>query len=276
MKKNSYLIFLLLVLATACTKTTQDIESSLDIPVIESFLSPDNEVLVRLTTAIPYSSDTTLYIDRNISGINIYLTTDEESYVLTEITDSAGYYKDMTRELRINENRSYNIEFQYKENKVSGNTYVPLKPENFETSETTIAVPRITENGGMGMPNMTEIELSWDDPNNDYYLIYIQYLEDNYDTINTIVEIDDAAERANFSSEPIQNNVYIIRSMQFMFFGEYRLVLCRITEDYAKLYETLSQSSLEGLAEPPTNIENGKGIFAAFNSDTLTVNVVED
>ena len=236
-----------------------------------------NEISVRLTTALPYTTDTTIEYNEALSGMAVYISSDSGTYILNEIYDSAGYYKDMSGELEIKENTTYNLEFQYKEQLISSSTTTPLVPENFETSESTIELERITESSGMGMPpDMTEIELTWDDFNNDYYLLYIQYMEDEYDTVNTLFEIDDAYEMANFSSEPIQNNNYILRSRQFQFFGEYQIVLCRITEEYAQLYETLSQSSLEGLAEPPTNIINGKGIFTGFNSDTLTINVVED
>ena len=277
MKYTNYIVLIIFVFVAACTKTTQDIVTSIDIPIVESFLLPGDEILVRLTTAIPYSTDTTLEYNEDLSGMVVYISTDSGTYILNEIYDSAGYYKDMSGELEIKENITYNLEFQYKEQLISSSTTTPLVPENFETSESTIELGRITESSGMGMPpDMTEIELTWDDFNNDYYLLYIQYMEDEYDTVNTLFEIDDAYEMANFSSEPIQNNNYILRSRQFQFFGEYQIVLCRITEEYAQLYETLSQSSLEGLAEPPTNIINGKGIFTGFNSDTLTINVVED
>lgn len=267
-----------IVLITSCKKTTQEIETSLDIPVVQSFLSPANVPVVRLTTAIPYTTDTTLEVINDISGIDVYLTTKEVSYLLTEVSDSAGYYMDQTATLVITENQSCQLEFQYNGSNVTSSTAVPLKPENFATSESTIEMERITEEGGGngGPPNMTDIELSWDDENNDFYLIYIQYLEEEYDPINSIIEIEDPAELANFSSSPLQDSLYTIRSMQFMFFGEYRIVLSRITEEYAQLYETLSQSSLEGLAEPPTNVMNGKGIFTAFNSDTLYINVIEE
>lgn len=278
MRKISNALAISIVLITSCAKTSLETETSLNIPVVQSFLSPGNEAIVRLTTAVPYTTDTTTVANSNISGIDVYLTAKDETYLLTEMSDSAGYYSDQSGTLVISENESCQLEFQYNGTQVSSSTIVPLKPQNFEGSETTIEVERITETGGVGAgpPDMTEIELSWSDENNEFYLIYIQYLEDEYDTINEVIDIEDASELANFSSSPMQDNLYTIRSMQFMFFGEYRIVLCRITEDYAQLYETLSQSSLEGLAEPPTNVVNGKGIFTGFNSDTLFINVVEE
>lgn len=276
MKNIFYIILILSVLLSGCLKTTEDLETGYDIPIVASFLSPGNELLIRLTSAIPYTNDTSLAVSKNLSDLQVYIHSDSITYILTEIIDSAGYYKDMSEELQIAENKTYLLEFEYNDINVTSSTLTPIKPENFETSVSSIELEKISEESGWSPPNMTDIELSWDDVNNDYYLINIQYMEDEYDTVNTIIEIEDAYEMANFTSEPLQDNVYTIRSMQFMFFGEYRIILYRISEEYAQLYETLSQSSLEGLAEPPTNIVNGKGIFAAFNSDTLSFNVIEE
>lgn len=268
---------MLSILFSGCLKTTEDLETGFDIPIVESFLSPGNELLVKLSSAIPYTTDTSLAVSTNLSNLIVYIHADSTTYLLSEISDSAGYYKDTAAELKVEENKTYFLEFEYNDNNVTSSTLTPLKPENFETSVSSIEMEKITEETGWSPPNsMTDIELSWDDEQNDYYLINIQYMEDEYDTINTIIEIDDAYEMANFTSEPMQDNIYALKSMQFMFFGEYRIILYRISEEYAQLYETLSQSSLEGLAEPPTNIVNGKGIFAAFNSDTLSFNVIEE
>ncbi len=89
------------------------------------------------------------------------------------------------------------------------------------------------------------------------------------------IPIENPEELATFTTDPIQNNVYNMRSMQFRFFGTYRMVLFRITPAYAELFESLSQSSLEGLVEAESNIINGKGVFAAYHSDTLQIEVVE-
>lgn len=275
MKKIIFTLVVAAVLLTACTKTNQDDSSTLETPIVESFLAPAKEALVRLTTAIPYTTDTTIEIDNNITDAQVYISYGEKAFLLSELVDSAGYYREITGEFEVEAGQTYQLEFQYNNNEITASTTIPLKPENFEISETTTEIERITEDVGFGPPDMTEIELSWDNETGDYFLIYIQYLEDEYDTINTVIELDEDIDYANFSSDPLSTDYYTFRSMQFRFFGEYQVVLSRITETYAQLYETLSQSSLEGLTEPPTNVTNGMGVFAAFNSDTLTINVVE-
>lgn len=69
-------------------------------------------------------------------------------------------------------------------------------------------------------------------------------------------------------SAPSVSDVYNIQSKKIRYYGRYRVVLYKVNEEYANLYESTSTSS-QSLTNPYTNIENGKGIFTAFNTDTL-------
>ena len=50
-------------------------------------------------------------------------------------------------------------------------------------------------------------------------------------------------------------------------FGNHRLRLYRINDEYADLYEGLDQDSRD-LNEPPSNIVGALGIFSAFSADS--------
>lgn len=73
---------------------------------------------------------------------------------------------------------------------------------------------------------------------------------------------------------PTNNNSIMINGRMIQYFGDYVAVLLKINEEYIELYESLNQSSTN-LFESPTNIENGKGIFTSFSSDTLNFSVEE-
>ena len=124
--------------------------------------------------------------------------------------------------------------------------------------------------------NTEEIEITWTTTDNSYYLVKYEYLEDEYDPVNETIEIEDSEEFVSFTSPPLQDSIFTIRPMQFRYFGQYNLILFKITDDYASVYESINQSSLDDLTEPVTNIENARGIFTSFNSDTLQFYVVED
>ncbi|RLD82470.1 MAG: hypothetical protein DRJ10_05030, partial [Bacteroidetes bacterium] len=78
-----------------------------------------------------------------------------------------------------------------------------------------------------------------------------------------------------FSAEPIDGDAYDLNTRrQLVFFGNYRLILYKVNQEYVNLYENISQSTLN-LTEPLTNIDNGLGIFTGINSDTLSLQVRE-
>lgn len=275
---NIYQISLVLmsIMLAGCQATEQDDLSVETQPVVQAFLTPGVSPEVKVSRVIAFSDDSTSSVAEEISGLEIQLTDGNNVCLLVELSDSlAGTYTDTSGCLVITPGSTYQLSFYYNECLITSATTVPSKPLSFECSETQIKVERITEDTEPGPPSMTEVELTWVNDELDYYLISIRYMEEEYDTINLLEEIEDAYDIANFSTEPMQVNFYTIRSMQFAFFGQYQIVLSHVNSDYANLYESLGQSTLDGLVEPTPNIENAKGIFTSYNSDTLYLNVLE-
>lgn len=276
MKKTLISILVVATIMVGCNKTEDAALSLENMAVVASFLSPNQTPTVILSSATAYTDDTTTVVNNVISGLTIKLSTGDLEYNLAEVDSIPGTYQESSGNLNIEPGMTYQLSFTYKDLDISSSTIIPTKPENYEISDTIISLERITEDIGPGNPpTMEELELTWDNEEADYYILNIQYMEEEYDTINTMFEIEDAEAIANFSTEPIQTDYFTIRSMQFSFFGKYRIVLSHISPEYAKLYESLSQSSLEGLTEPESNVINGKGIFTSYNSDTLFINVTE-
>lgn len=245
-----------------------------DIPVVQSFLLPGSTPEVILSKVI-YFTDGESDTENSISSASVFLHSGNSSFLLSESEDIKGKYQYLGDDLLIEALETYGISFEYNNQEVTSSTAVPAKPTGFTSSDYSIYLTRITEDGGFGgMPNNSTIELNWDDPDNEYYLVSVQYLEDTYDPVNESIDYDDPESVANFTSLPVQNNTYSIKSRQFQFFGNYDVILMRITPEYASVYESLSQSSLDGLAEPETNITNGKGIFTAYHADTLQIKVI--
>ena len=60
--------------------------------------------------------------------------------------------------------------------------------------------------------------------------------------------------------------------MQIGFYGRHRARVYRVNEEYVDLFKFGEQDPTR-LSEPPTNIENGLGIFTAFNSVSLDFQV---
>ena len=68
-----------------------------------------------------------------------------------------------------------------------------------------------------------------------------------------------------FISSPTSNSEYRINFLNMTYYGEHRIRVIRVNQEYADLYTSRLQDSRD-LNEPLTNIENGLGVFSAFNS----------
>jgi len=81
--------------------------------------------------------------------------------------------------------------------------------------------------------------------------------------------------RSSIISEPQISSFYaIFPRREFSHYGTHQIIVYRVSPEYAALYESSGNSTLS-LEEPPTNIENGNGIFTGASSDTLYLEVVK-
>ena len=81
--------------------------------------------------------------------------------------------------------------------------------------------------------------------------------------------------RRSIISEPQISSFYaIFPRREFSHYGTHQIIVYRVNPEYAALYERSGNSTLS-LEEPPTNIENGLGIFTGASSDTLYLEVVK-
>ena len=104
-------------------------------------------------------------------------------------------------------------------------------------------------------------------------------MEDDPTYINEILqqrlEENGALGRFMRISEPGIMDFYPINPQRdLQQFGDHRVIVYRVNPEYAALYESASNSSLN-ISEPPTNINNGLGIFTGISSDTLFFKVIE-
>jgi hypothetical protein len=83
---------------------------------------------------------------------------------------------------------------------------------------------------------------------------------------------DGAPARGGFNfqmdTRPTNDNYSTISFQELTHFGTHRIIIYRVNNEYVQLYNSMDQDSRE-LNEPFSNVENGLGIFTAFNSDTL-------
>ncbi|MGB3531606.1 MAG: hypothetical protein WBB35_19785, partial [Saprospiraceae bacterium] len=70
---------------------------------------------------------------------------------------------------------------------------------------------------------------------------------------------------------PTQGISAQIQPFQLEYYGLYHIGLLHVQPEYAALYENNNQLSSINIAPPPTNIENGLGIFTGYAQTTLNL-----
>ncbi len=249
--------FFLLLNFTACEEKVTDFDLT-EFPIVEAYLVPgqpvDNVRVFNMNNFVD-----SLTVGNGISGLQIALTIDSVEYLLSEKADSPGDYFYPDNDLEILPGAFCQLEFEYNGKHISSETTIPEKPANLELSKTSISVSM----GGWGGSGTEPIEVTWDNPDNDYFYMVASNIEENPTPINS--ELED--QPLSVGTSPSTGNLLNIVPRQLRYYGTYELVIFRVNPEFAELSLYTTTNTIN-LTEPFTNITNGKGIFTAYASDT--------
>jgi len=251
----------------SCQK--EDSPAYQDKPVVESYLSNNDTLYVKVSRQVPFSAENAVYSSDDINNLDIHAKYNDTDFHLTPM--GKGVYKALSPLLLVKEGSSYSLKFFFNKDTVSASTTIPTKPENFKQSVTSISISQMTGSPGGTLPTFPDpVKLTWNNPDNTYYLVVIQNIATNPEAINDFG--DKGPPSRTFRTKPSQSNISEIEAMQFNYYGMHRLILYHLNPDYASLYDESGTSS-QNLTSPITAVKNGLGIFTGTNSDTLLLNV---
>lgn len=264
--------FLLLVFfGIISCEDVPDFQQDDTIPVVEAFLYVDDPVDdIKISEVIPFASGIT---DNEVNGLDIEIIWNESIYPLLNSETGGGRYFYPGDDLEIRSGETYEIRFEYEGAIISSSTKIPSAPTGLNLSNSSLALPQLIDVFDvleLVRDENNSVNIEWDNANGDYYFLVIENLESNPESIdlNNILNFN-----FEFVSTPIQDNFFtMIPFIHYTQFGTHRIILYRVNEEYALLYETLEQDSRD-LNEPFTNITNGVGIFSGFASDTVYLEI---
>lgn len=263
MKHTLLFSAILLMLLSACQKINLQTADS-DVAVVEAYITPGNQLNLKVTRQLMFENgDTTITY---LNDLDVKISDGTQWYTL--MNQDSGIY--VTQDVQIEPGMLCSLAFDYRGETISAETNIPAKPEDFHSSASSIQA--FTFDGGMP-PSMSDpIELSWSNPDEDYFLIVVQNIEANPVLINDIADDEDRPQPV-FRNTPTQADSLEVNVRMFSYYGTHQIILYKLNPEYAALYEQLSTTSLD-ISAPPTNVVNGLGIFTGINSDTLYVEVV--
>jgi hypothetical protein len=266
------LIFIPIVfILSGCTEDTPLFPDS-DLVVVQAYLYAYEPVYdIRLTSTVSIDADTTEAPP--VSDAAIILIKSGLRYALEPTTDKPGYYHYPGEDLEVALDDQFQLEIQYKDQLISAETVVPKAPEELSISDETLDIIDFFEFGKFDRSFMDSaaVEVSWNNEDGALFFIVLDNIEEN--PIEIVSNYPSFPNR--FISQPINRNLFRVNFRMVTHYGRHRLKLYRINQEYADLYESRNQDSRD-LNEPLTNIENGLGVFSAFNSDSVFFTVIQE
>ena len=232
--------------------------------VVEGFLHAGETAEVSLTKEVLFKESEDEKGEL-LDWLEVSLSDGDQTVMLTHTMN--GRYVNET--IVIDPAKHYTLSFDYHDQEINATTPIPASPKGLEASKSQIKAEPFS-GGRPTNVSIETMELYWENPENDYYMVVIVSLEDDPKLINTSGFIF-----ANFRSEPLITSSLELRSTDFVYYGDHAIILYRLNPEYASLYMDTGESSLN-LSTPYSNITNGLGILTGLNSDTAYVHVYGD
>lgn len=288
MKKYIQLTISILAFATFFSCEEESIYTPDERFVLQAYLYANESLIeVSVKNAVPLTVADSVGEPINDAVITLYRN--NMAYSLISNSDTGTYYYPAD-DLIIETGDAFSIEATVGEKTATGITSVPEAPQGVTMSSETIGLPEIKidpytgrpEHGAikelMGLQGGVQLEILWDNPNNELHYVVIENAENNQESIfpDMMGKFGRAGKGAfRKITPPTRENFYQIEFGEIQYWGDYNVKVYRVNKEYADLYENLEQDSRD-LNEPPTNIANGLGIFSAFNSQNAYFTVVKE
>jgi hypothetical protein len=242
--------------------------------VVRAFLYAGEPVAdIRLSWTTTLSDADT--IPAPINDADVALIRGGVRYALVRASGDSGYYRYAGNDLVVHEGDVFDFEARVGDRLITATTTVPTRPGVVTKSADTIKVPDFNSFTPGQRPNfeLTTVTVHWPKSPGSLYYVTLENLESNP------VSIADSLGRFRFGPartvfSPTAADSLAIGFNQVKYYGQHRVRVYRVNDEYAQLYATQQQDSRD-LNEPFSNVHGGLGVFSAFASDTTRVVVAK-
>jgi hypothetical protein len=268
-RMGELLIIILFLIPILCLSSCEKsgIAHFSNMPVVEAYLSPGEKIQVKVTAKTPYdlNAETSSI---NINALEIHVTFHGSDYILIPLGE--GMYADTGGYIPIMADSTYTLSFNFDGTMITSSTVIPIKPENVTQSATTIKMSQFDPDNPTWATFPDPVVITFSNYDQSYYLATVECL----DTTLVPVYKDSIPANDMFSSIPVSGTEINIEPMRIRYFGMNRIILYHINPEYTAFFMQQASTS-QNYQDPPTNIDNGLGIFTGINADTLFLNVVQ-
>ena len=274
--KNIALLFLaMLALSIGCTKESP-LSAGSDLVVVRAYLFAGEPVTdIQITGTLPLGSEETEAPP--INDAQVWMIKDGRQYDLTLSPGDSGYYYYAGSDLIVEQGDVFEINVAHNDQVATGKTVVPRPPEELALSSTVLYIPtEMTFPFDPAADSASTITVSWKYDSTSLFYAVVENVEENPDSIDSFGGFRGGpGGLRRFMSTPTSQNEYRIQRFSLSYYGKHTVRIYRVNQEYADLYGSRLQDSRD-LNEPLTNIENGLGVFSAFNSVKAEFTVVQE
>jgi hypothetical protein len=256
---------ILLLMVFSCQKSGSD--KFIDQVVVEAYLAPAQKISLTISRKTPYEEGVETS-DVDINNVDVRIQYHGSWYSLAAMGE--GVYTDTSGIIPVLTDTTYNLAFSFNGGRVTSSTIIPRKPASVTQSVTTISMAQFDPDNTTWTKPPDPVEITFANDDQSYYLVTVDCIE------TTLVPVYKDSIPANdvMSSQPVTGTQINIQPMTIRYFGRNRIILYHINPEYSTFFMHQSSNS-QNYQQPPSNIDNGLGIFTGVNADTLFLDVVE-
>jgi hypothetical protein len=227
---------------------------------------------IRVTKTIPIGDDNGVLPP--ISDASVTLVKNNFYYSLTPSATDSGYYQYDKHDLTVEEGDVFTIKVEYFGKETTGSTTVPPPPGGVTLSNEDLRIPaRFNPATFVFDSTKHQIRVSWETAEDAMYFIRIENIEKDPDKV--VLQIPPRGIPGRMISMPLNQSSYIILFEDIRYYGLHKVTVYRVNKEYVDLYISRTQNSRE-LNEPISNIDNGLGVFSAFNSAVYYFDAIKE
>ena len=265
--RNWFTVIVCVLGPLACEGDLAFVAPDPDTFVIQAFIFADEPVeWVTVSGVLPIDADST-EVAPVISNAEITISRGAERFDLQPTSGEPGRYHYSGDDLDIQIGDVFRLEATVDGRTATAETVVPMAPVGLGLSADSLIAPAFPPQRGQGPGNRLNwrITANWTNAGDQLHFVVIDNIEEAPQILPTTAIFSRFASR--LIQQPTAADSSIVRVVMLTHYGQHRLKLYRVNEEYVDLYRGLQQDSRD-LNEPPSNVHGALGIFSAFSADS--------
>ena len=249
----------------ACSEVTSFVPANSDLFVVQAYLYVGQPVTQVQVTGVLSIDAGEGEIPPPISGAEVTMIRNDVRYALAETPETPGTYHDPTGTIAVAPGDHFRLEVEVGGRMATSETVAPQPPVGLELGSDFLEAVDISLGGPRSALAQNSLVVRWDNSTGSLHFVAVESVDTQAQVLPSAELFDVLG--ARFFTAPTAEDSSFVSQAQLRYYGRHKLLLHRVNQEYADLYEGLVQDSRD-LNEPPSNIAGGLGIFTAFSTDS--------